>query len=441
MGKTTPDSAESIAWFREASPYIHAHRGKTVVLCLPASLVAPERIDALVSDLILLSHLGLQLVLCFGLRSELDAHLMSANQSASVVDDRRITTDAVLVGLLQAAGDVRARLEAQLSRGLPNTPMSGTHLSVCSGNFISAQPYGIHNGVDYLHTGTVRQVNAPTINSLLASGQLVVLPPIGYSPTGDVFNVKTEEIASEVAIALNADKLIYFVDQLPIDETGKLIRQASSSEMETAARLPYNIDIVAALNYSVQSCKRGVARVHLVESNKPDALLKELFTRDGGGTLVTAGLWESIRQAQIQDVGGIIKLIEPLQQNGALVARSREQLELDIDNFMVCERDGMIVACAALFIPLDNADGYAQIACVATHEDYQGAGRADKLLLALEKRARYNKISRILLLSTRAAHWFIQRGFNEVDVQTLPASRQSLYNAQRNSKVFEKLLA
>lgn len=438
--KITPDSATAIAWFREASPYIHAHRGKTVVLCLPASMVAPERIDTLVADLILLSHLGLQLVLCFGLRSELDAHLTNAKQSASVVDDRRITTDAALVGLLQAAGDVRARLEAQLSRGLPNTPMSGTHLSVCSGNFISAQPYGIHNGVDYLHTGTVRQVNAPTINALLESGQLVVLPPIGYSPTGDMFNVKTEEIASEAAIALNADKLVYFVDQLPLDETGATIHQASSSEIETATGQANNISIINALNCSVQSCKRGVDRVHLVESNKPDALLKELFTRDGGGTLVTAGLWESIRQAQIQDVGGIIKLIEPLQQDGSLVARSREQLELDIDNFMVCERDGMIVACAALFFPLDNADGYAQIACVATHEDYQGAGRADKLLVALEKRARSAKVSRILLLSTRAAHWFIQRGFNEVDVQTLSASRQSLYNAQRNSKVFEKLL-
>ena len=412
-----------------------------MVLCLPASLVAPERIDSLVADLILLSHLGLRLVLCFGLRSELDAQLTSSNQSASVVDDRRITTDAALAALLQAAGDVRARLEAQLSRGLPNTPMSGTHLSVCSGNFISAQPYGIHNGVDFLHTGTVRQVNAPTISSLLESGQLVILPPIGYSPTGDMFNVKTEEIASEAAIALNADKLVYFVDRLPVDETGALIRQASSIEMNTATELSDNSSIVSALYCSVQSCKRGVARVHLVESNKPDALLKELFTRDGGGTLVTAGLWESIRQAQIQDVGGIIKLIEPLQQDGSLLARSREQLELDIDNFIVSERDGMIVACAALFIPTDNADGYAHIACVATHEDYQGAGRADKLLLALEKRARIANVTHILLLSTRAAHWFIQRGFKEVDVQTLPASQHSLYNAQRNSKVFEKQIA
>ena len=440
MGNTTPTSTDALAWFREASPYIHAHRGKTMVLCLPASMVAPARIDVLVADLILLSHLGLQLVLCFGLRSELDAHLSNSKQSASVVDGRRITTDAALTGLLQAAGDVRARLEAQLSRGLPNTPMSGTHLSVCSGNFITAQPFGIHNGIDYLHTGTIRHVHAPTITSLLEVGQLVVLPPIGYSPTGDVFNVTTEEIASETAIALNADKLVYFVDQLPKDEAGSLLRQASASEMETAAKLADNTDIASALNYSVQSCKRGVLRVHLVESTKPDALLKELFTRDGGGTLVTAGLWESIRQAQIQDVGGIIKLIEPLQQNGSLVARSREQLELDIDNFMVCERDGMIVACAALFIPEQDADGYAQIACVATHADYQGFGRADKLLLALEKRARDANIERILLLSTRAAHWFMQRGFHEVDLQTLPANQQSLYNAQRNSKVFEKHL-
>jgi len=439
MANNDASSADAIAWFREASPYIHAHRGKTMVLSLPASMVSPQRIDSLVADLILLSHLGLRLVLCFGLRSELDAQLNHTDTAATIVEGRRITTDAALEGLIRSAGDIRSRLEAQLSRGLPNTPMSGTHLSVCSGNFVTAQPYGIHNGVDYLHTGTVRHVHAPTINSLLEAGQLVVLPPIGYSPTGDVFNVTAEEIASETAIALNASKLVYFVDQLPVDGSGTTLRQASAAEIDQAIQHPSNSDIISTLEHSVQSCKRGIERVHLVESSAPDALLKELFTRDGGGSLITAGMWEAIRHAQIQDVGGIIRLIEPLQENGSLVARSREQLELDIDNFMVCERDGMTVACAALFIP-EDADGYAQIACVATHPDYQGSGRADKLLLALEKRARSAGVKRLLLLSTRAAHWFIQRGFTEVDVNSLPEHRRSIYNADRNSKVFEKQL-
>ncbi len=440
MGSKQSTSDEAIQWFREASPYIHAHRGKKLVLCLPAEMVSNERIDELVSDLILLSHLGLQLVLCFGLRSELDAHLQSTNESASVIDGRRVTTDAALAGLLQAAGDVRSRLEAQLSRGLPNTPMSGTHLSVCSGNFITAQPFGIHNGVDYEHTGTVRHVNAPSIDALLASNQLVVLPPIAYSPTGDVFNVTTEEIARETAIALNADKLVYFVDELPKDEKAQLLKQATSSQVEALISTSTGTDLARTLDHSVQSCKRGVARVHLIESRQTNALLKELFTRDGGGTLITAGVWESIRPAQVQDVGGIIKLIEPLQQNGTLVSRSREQLEIDIDNFLVCERDGMIIACAAIFIPEIASDGYAQIACVATHQDYQGEGRADKLLQRLESRAHDAGIKRVLLLSTRASHWFRQRGYNEVDLSSLSANRQSLYNAQRNSKVFEKIL-
>ncbi len=440
MGNPPSTTSDAIDWFRQASPYIHAHRDKTMVLCLPAESVSAARIDALVADLTLLSHLGLKLVLSFGLRSEMDAQLDTSDEAATIVDGRRITTDSALRSLLRAAGDVRSRLEAQLSRGLPNTPMSGTHLSVCSGNFVSAQPLGIHGGVDYLHTGTVRHVHAPTIERLLETGQLLVLPPIGYSPTGDVFNVTAEEIARETAIALKADKLVFYVSQLPHGNDETPIRQASSQELHELTDLPSNTPIKQTLLHSIHACRLGVGRVHLIESTAPDALLKELFTRDGGGTLVTSGVWESIRRAQIQDVGGIIKLIEPLQQNGTLVTRSREQLELDIDQFVVCDRDGMIVACAALNMPEEITDHYAQIACVATHQDYQGEGRADKLLQLLEKRAMDAGVEKVLLLSTRASHWFRQRGYTEVSIESLPANRRASYNEQRNSKVFEKHL-
>ena len=445
----------SIAWFRDASPYIEAHRGRTLVLALPGDLLADERLGTLTQDLTLLGRLGMRLVLCFGLRAQLDATLADAEGGSRIVDGRRVTDDRALDAVITAAGRARTELEARLSTGLPNTPMAGRPLPVSSGNLVAARPFGVHGGVDFLHTGSVRDVRTKALRDLLDAGHLVVLPPLGHSLTGDVFNLPVDEVAERVAVALGADKLVAFVERLPEDRAGRTIRQASAARFARDAVVPAGDERLADLvERACRAARAGVERVHLLEWRAPDTLLRELFTRDGSGTMVTAERWDHVRDAVIDDVGGIIELIAPLQESGALVARSREQLELDIERFVVSERDGAVIACAALHVHAEDAideagdavgggtgGRAAEIACVATHPDYRGEGRADALLALLEQRAREAGATRALLLSTRAGHWFVERGYTETTPAALPGGHRAHYSRQRNSKVYEKALA
>ncbi len=428
-------AVDAISWFREASPYIRAHRHRRVVLCLPDYLLTSASFATLAHDLTLLSHLGLRLVLCFGLRAQIDEVLADGVESR-FVEGRRVTDDAALEAIIAAAGRTRTALEARLSMALPHTPMAGARLSVSSGNFITGQPFGIHHGVDFLHTGAVRDVQTEAIQCLLQAGHLVLLPPLGYSLTGEVFNLPAEEVATETAIALRADKLVFFVPGLPADAEGKPIRQTSAQGVEALGLRQDDADLGRTLSRAARACQRKVARVHLLDAADPSALLQELFTRDGSGTMITAEHWETVRSATISDVGGIIELITPLQESGALATRSREQLELDIERFVVSVRDDTVVACAALYVEGD----IAEIACVATHPAYRGEGRADRLLLQLENLAVLAGCGQSVLLSTRAAHWFVERGYREVPPSALPDRRRACYDTARNSKVFMKRL-
>jgi len=361
---------DAISWFREASPYINEHRGKTVVLCVPDRLLSSTLLATLTHDLALLSRLGVHLLLCFGLRSEVDARLQRKQEFH---DGRRVTDDVALKALIEAAGATRNDLEARLSMGLPNTPMAGAHVSVCSGNFITARPYGVHNGIDFLHTGTVREIQTDVIRSLLEAGQLVLLPPIGHSLTGEIFNLPAEEVAVEVASAMCADKLIMFAPTVLTDDEQQWVRETNAKTIRKLAKSQPNEAVARTYQHAATASERGVLRVHLLPDDDPNALLRELFTVDGAGTLITSERFENLRDASIKDVGGIIELIEPLQRDGTLVQRSREQLEIDINRFVVLERDGKVVACAALFMSPDNT--CAEVACLVTHPNYRGGRR------------------------------------------------------------------
>jgi len=438
---TAHSDAVSIAWFRDASPYIEAHRGRTLVLALPGDLLASARLVTLTQDLTLLGRLGMRLVLCFGLRAQLDATLTGSGGGSRIVDGRRVTDDDALDAVITAAGHARVELEARFSIGLPNTPMAGSSLPVSSGNFVAARPFGVHGGVDFEHTGSVREVRIAALRRLLDAGHLVLVPPLGHSLTGEIFNLTVDEVAERIAVSLGADKLVWFVDRLPVDRAGRAIRQASAARLAADAALTGDDGRLAdVVTRACRASRAGVERVHLLEWDAPDTLLRELFTRDGSGTMVTAERWDHVRDAVIDDVGGIIELISPLQESGALATRSREQLELDIERFVVSERDGAIIACAALHLHRtpDGAAAAAEIACVATHPDYRGEGRADALLALLEERAREAGATRALLLSTRAGHWFVERGYVETTPDALPHAHRAHYSRQRNSKVYEK---
>lgn len=429
-----------INWFRQASPYINAHRGKTFVLCFSGTALASEHFPTLIHDITLLHHLGVRLVLVHGLKQQLDEHLSQRNIDSTRVRGLRITTDAVLDAVIAEVGKARISIESRLSMGLPNTPMSGAHLSVASGNFITAQPHGVHEGTDYGHTGIIRQVHKNAIRRQIEHGQLVLLSPLGYSLTGEVFNIAAEDVAMRTAVALKAEKLIYIDEEL-ITPDGQPVRESTPQLMEQLINsLAEDHPAAGAAKKAIHACKSGVQRAHLLPLTDSCALLKELFTLDGTGTMISADSYDAIRQADIRDVNGIIELIRPLEKNGTLVERPREQIELEIAHFYVAERDGRVIACAALLPADTSANAPAEIACVVTHPDYRNTGRAENLLQHVEASAKAAGISSVFVLTTRTDHWFIEQGYEKGSLDCVPDSRLNSLDRQRNSRILTKTL-
>ena len=435
------DNPDFVHWFRQSSPYIHAHRGRILVLSFAGEALQAPDFAHLVHDIALLNGLGMKLVLVPGARPQIEERLALRGAAMQIANGLRITDEAALQCVKDAAGAVRVEIEALLSMGLANSPMAGTRIRVASGNHVTARPIGVVDGIDYQHTGEVRRIDAEAIHGHLDRGQIVLLPPLGYSPTGEAFNLSATDVAAAVAVALGADKLIYLTEGAPWARRGQPAASLVPSEVDALLRRRRRLSegVQRVLRKAAEASREGVARVHLLDRQRDGALLLELFTRDGAGLMITREPYERIRPAGIDDVGGILELIEPLERAGTLARRSRERLEQEIDRFVVIERDGGIIGCAALY-PFEK-EGMGELACLAVHPDYRGEGRAAQLLEYIERRARELGLGELFVLSTRTAHWFHERGFQPAGVERLPGRRRDLYNWQRRSKVFVKPLA
>ncbi|MDD1650387.1 MAG: amino-acid N-acetyltransferase, partial [Methylococcaceae bacterium] len=417
------------------------HRSKTFVIYFGGEAVADARFPTLLHDFALLNSLGIQLVLVHGIRPQIDDRLTARQHTARYHAGLRVTDSQALECVKEAAGTVRVEIEALLSMGLPNSPMAGARIRVASGNFVTARPVGVRDGVDFQHTGEVRRIDAVGIRAALDRGDVVLLSAVGYSPTGEIFNLRSEEVATAAAIALKADKLLLLGEEdCTAGEDGRLIRQLTTEEAKellcTEPPLSPNIkpDIAAAIH----ACTHGVERAHYLNWQIGGAMLLELFTRDGIGTLISQTPFETIRPARVGDVPGILDLIVPLEQQGVLVARTRERLEGDIGDYVVIERDGTVIGCAALHgFPEDRM---GELACLVLHPEYRNEQRGGRLLAHVEQTARSHGLDRLFVLTTQTAHWFREHGFEPAEPDVLPAWRRDSFNRGRNSKVLIKPL-
>ncbi|MGS2722186.1 amino-acid N-acetyltransferase [Porticoccus sp. GXU_MW_L64] len=436
MNKQSSDQ-DRVKWFRNAAPYINAHRGKTFVLMFDGDAVQHENFANVIHDIALLRSLGVRLVLVHGARTQISQRLAELDIEQYIENDIRVTDASTLAAVKDATGSLRIHIEALLTMGLANSPMHGSEIRVTAGNFVIAKPMGVRDGVDYKYTGLIRRIDTEGINKQLDDGSIVLLSPVGYSTTGEVFNLTLEDVATRAAISLRAEKLIALTrHEGLLDEGGQLIRSCS---LRTVNKLldssPFNNErlLVQAI---VNSAENGVERCHCVSYQTDGALLQELFTRDGAGTLIAKDHKEQLLSASIDDVGGILELIEPLEKEGTLVKRSRELLEVEIGRFCVIKKEDVIIACGALY-PYQEAHT-GEVACLVIHPDYRGGNRGARLIEFLEEKAREQQLNSIFVLTTVSAHWFLDQGFVEQSIDKLPASKQQMYNFQRNSKVFVK---
>jgi len=432
--------AQFVAWLREVAPYVHSHRGRTFVVAFEGELIEAGRLTALVQDLSLLQAMGIRLVLVHGSRPQVQAQLQLKGLATAFAGGLRITDAPALACVKEAAGGIRLDIEAAFSQGLPNTPMANSKIRVVSGNFVLARPVGIVDGVDFQHTGVVRRIDTEAIVRTLQSDALVLMSPLGFSPTGEAFNLKVEDVATCAAIALKADKLVLIgaLDgvrdpggklrtELPVEEAERILAAHAASEQT-----------LSELAFLVRACRGGVARAHLIPMRLDGGLLIELFTHVGVGTMVSTENLEALREAASDDAGGILKLIEPLEADGTLVKRPRELIEREIGQFSILEHDGVIFGCAALYAFADAAMG--ELACLTVAADYREAGIGERLMKHIEARARAAALTRLFVLTTRTSHWFLKRGYTLANVEDLPVQRQRMYNWQRRSQVLIKAL-
>ncbi len=435
-----PDTEQFVAWLRAVAPYIHAFRGKTFVVAFPGDLVVAGRLNALVQDVSLLQAMGMRIVIVFGARPQINEQLRLRGAEGRYVNGLRITDAVALECAKEASGEMRLDIEAAFSQGLPNTPMAHSAIRVVSGNFVGSRPVGIVDGVDFLHTGLARRVDAQTIRFALDAGAIVLISNLGFSPTGEAFNLTMEDVAATTTVALDADKLV-FVTETPgvLDAEGEVIAEISEAE---AKRLlgegKLSIATAFYLKHALRACEGGVARAHIIPFDLDGSILLELFKHDGVGSMVVEETLEELREAGLDDVGGLLALIRPLEEDGTLVKRDRALIEREAGNFSVIEHDGVIFGCAALYPYPD--DRIAEMACLAVNPMAQGRGDGERLLTRIEQRARAAGLKRLFVLTTRTTHWFLRRGFTLADVDALPAGRKNFYNWQRKSQVLIKNL-
>ena len=439
-----------VPWFRSVAPHIHRHRGKTFVVGVAGEAIAAGKLQNLAHDLALIQAMGVRVVLVHGFRPQVNEQLKAKGHEGRYANGTRITDEVALDSAQEAAGQIRFEIEAAFSQGLPNTPMAGSTVRVMSGNFLTARPVGIVDGVDFKHSGLVRKVDTVGIVRTLDQGAMVLLSPFGFSPTGEAFNLGMEEVATSVATALQADKLIFLTEtagigtqpQEPISDNNPVDTELPLAEAERLLRIlppPQKpTDIGFYLQHCVTACKAGVERSHILPFAVDGALLLEVYVHDGIGTMVIDEKLESLREATSDDVSGIVRLIEPFEKDGTLVKRDRTEIERDCANYTIIEHDGVLFACAALYPYPESKTG--EMAALTVSPDSQGQGDGERVLKRVEQRARLQGLESIFVLTTRTMHWFIKRGFVQVDPDWLPEARKRKYNWDRRSQVLVKRL-
>ncbi len=436
-----------VPWFRAVAPHIHAYHGKTFVVAIAGELIAAGRLSPFAQDLAILHAMGIKLVLVHGFRPQVNEQLRAKGHESRYSHGLRITDEVALDCAQEAAGQLRFEIEAAFSQGLPNTPMANAIVRVVSGNFLTARPVGIVDGVNFMHSGVVRKVDGAAIRSAIDIGAMVLLSPFGFSPTGEAFNLTMEDVATSTAIALQADKLLFITEVAGIHEKPDDAESAIDTELALAeaerllASLPaptQPTDTAFYLQHCVKACRGGVERSHILPFAVDGALLMEVFTHDGIGTMVVDEKLESLRQATSDDIGGVLQLIEPFERDGTLVKRDRTEIERDVGHYTVIEHDGVIFGCAALY-PYPEART-AEMAALTVSPQVQSQGDGERILKRVEQRAKGMGLDSIFVLTTRTMHWFIKRGFNQVDPDWLPEARKRKYNWDRKSQVLVKKL-
>ncbi|GHT59486.1 amino-acid acetyltransferase [Spirochaetia bacterium] len=444
------NSLSQVDLIREAFHYQSRFEGSTMVFKIDFPVTEDPGFPFLMKDLALLAQTGFRVVIVPGAKEWIDSVLGEYGIVSAYADAEgslvplRVTTARAIPFVEMAAFHVAARIM---------TGLAGSRADAVIGNFVRSRGLGVVKGQDMENTGTVDKILTDSLNKALKEGMVPILPCIGYSPAGKPYNVPSDEIALSVAAALGAVKLFIvslngglkapsysFPKNLETGEDGRIIRL---TPQEAEAVLAANSEAAKGglakdrplqeLSLALKATRAGVERVHIIDGREEGAILRELFSNLGSGTMLYADEYESIRALRSRDIPTILRLMDPLMQQGILLRRTAEQILEKKADFAVFEIDAQVHACGALH---EWGEGQAEIAAVATDPLYTDMGLGRRIVGYLIDRAKKKGLARVFVLTTRTQDWFEFLGFREAGVESLPEKKQKVYDRTRRSKVF-----
>jgi amino-acid N-acetyltransferase len=426
---------------REILRYVPRFRDRVFVIALDGAIIEHENFRNLLLDIALLRSLRIGVALVHGAGHQIRHLAEQTGQTPSNIDGTGVT-DAVTLQLALTAAN---RVTHETLEGLSANDLRGA-----CGNALVAHPAGILLGVDHQHTGRVERVDTALLHALLGQDIVPVIPPLGCDGEGRSYRLNSDQVAVEVARALQAVKLIYLTTFEGIQAPGEageppqLLRQLSVEEAEAILK-KQRADIapvhLSKLEHSVRAARGGVPRVHIIDGRVEEGLLAEVFSNEGIGTLIHANEYQAIRRAHRRDARAIYTLIQTSIENDELIPRTRADIERSIDDFFVVEVDRNPVACAALH--LYPPQKQAELACVCVNARYENQGIGAKLMQFTEAQARAAGVAQLFCLSTQAYNYFQQKGgFAPGSPDDLPPGRRERYerSGRRSLVLFKKLI-
>ena len=429
---------EQVDLIREVFYYQNRFAGKTIVLKIDYPILNASHFPQLLKDLAMLRATGIEIILVPGAREWIDAVLREYDIESEYVNGVRVATADSIPFIRMAAFDVANRLMTLLTAFQANAVI---------GNFIRARGIGVIDGTDFQNSGRVEKILREPLQQILDQGMIPIFPCIGWSAAGKPYNLASDEIALAVAEALQAEKLFFVTDsdgfmdtrfKLPpglVKNSDGRVARLSLEEAEEVLNLnAHNPDPdLKYLAFALSACRKGTERAHVVDGRMEGAILREIFSNLGVGTMVYGNDYESIRPMKADDIGDVLRLMQPLIQDGILIKRTEDDLMARQADFVVYSIDDVVHACGSLH---DYGDGQGEIAAIATNPVYGHLSMGRKILSYLVEKAARVGMNRVFVLTTRTVDWFEQLGFVEADLESLPARKRATYNHARKSRIF-----
>ncbi len=457
--KMMENLSESAKQIRDVINYIKIFKDALAVIHIDDQIIDSGLLPSLIHDIALIHQAGLKVIVAPGARKQISEILDGAKIEWKIQNGSRVAPESAMPLIKTAAFDVANTIMNHLA---------GENRTAVIGNWVKARAKGVLDGTDYGTAGEIDKLKIDVIKQTLDDGFIPIFPCIGWNDLGKPYNISSAELAQQIACGLKAQKLFYILpdpkiskqdfslpDSVHLSDDGNIpaMNLAEAEEMlrmngadcggtaaspkSAAPKNEHRAQILSLLRLAKDACKKGVARVHILNGKVDGILPCEIFSGIGSGTMVYNNGYGDLRAMQSQDIPSVLSLMNPFVQKGILLERTAKQLKADLDNYIVYNVDEGIHACAALKVYQEpGAPTQAEICAVAVDPAYGNMGVGPKIVNYLLDKARAQKIKSVFVMTTQTADFFEKLGFAPDSIDSIPAERKKLWNPERGSKVY-----